>query len=716
MIKKLLCGTFGGNAGRAKMYVFSVLLLAVALALPACGADSSAGGASAARENAPAGTDEPDSGYAYAEEDMDDTWDERTATSIALTGDGAAVTGEGARFTGNILTIDAAGTYVLSGELTDGQIRVDAGKEDLVRLVLNGVSVSNAAGAPLYAKKAAKTVLILADGTENLISDGTDYVFASGEDEPDAAIFADDSLTVNGSGALTVVGNCKDAVRAKDMLVVTGGDITVRVVSDGLQGRDGVAIREGNITAEAGNDGIKSSNDEDAEKGFVILDGGAYTLKTGHDGVQAETSLDINGGSFDVNAGGGAANAPTQQENFRGGGRRTAPPTAENTEIAEGAESTTEAEEATEVTESDSMKAFKAALSLTVRGGSFRIDAEDDAFHANADLTIMGGDFSVQTGDDAFHADGALRIDGGDFNIARCYEGLEGATVDIYGGDIRIAASDDAINAAGGSDASDGFGPMGGDRFNADRGYYVRIAGGAIDATASFDGIDANGDIYLEGGVVCISAQSRGADGAVDLDGSLIITGGKLITAGSVAAPSSESTQASLLVSHAVAHEKGGVITLKDDAGNTLLEYTSQISYTASAFSSPDLEVGKTYALFIDGEKLADIPLADTATAIADDGGAYATGGWGGGRGEGFPGGGAPPAEATRPEGGNTTRPEGGNPMFSEGGTPPEGGARPERGNPPEGGVWPERGSPPEGGTPPTGDGRVPPDGGEDAI
>ena len=39
---------------------------------------------------------------------------------------------------------------MFSGELEDGQIIVDADKDDVVRLVLNGVSVAGKSSAPLY--------------------------------------------------------------------------------------------------------------------------------------------------------------------------------------------------------------------------------------------------------------------------------------------------------------------------------------------------------------------------------------------------------------------------------------------------------------------------------------------------------------------------------------------------------------------------------------
>ena len=85
----------------------------------------------------------------------------------------------------------------------EGQIVIDAGKEDVIHLVLDGANISNTDSSAVYGVQSGKIVLTLAEGTKNLISDGAEYIFSSqDEDEPDAAIFTEDSLTINGTGEL----------------------------------------------------------------------------------------------------------------------------------------------------------------------------------------------------------------------------------------------------------------------------------------------------------------------------------------------------------------------------------------------------------------------------------------------------------------------------------------------------------------------------------
>ena len=75
----------------------------------------------------------------------------------------------------------------------------------------------------------------------------------------------------------------------------------------------------------------------------------------------------------------------------------------------------------------------------------------------------------------------------------------------------------------------------GGDRnggsFGVTEGAYIRISGGDVKINASGDGIDSNGDLYLEGGTVLVEGPAGGGDGALDYDGEGSISGGTMIGA-----------------------------------------------------------------------------------------------------------------------------------------------------------------------------------------
>ncbi|MCX5999455.1 MAG: carbohydrate-binding domain-containing protein [Chloroflexi bacterium] len=215
---------------------------------------------------------------------------------IALNGDSVSFDGSGAVVYGNIVTITSEGIYSISGALKDGRIIVYT--TGMVRLILNGASIACSTSAAIFVKNAEKTVITLADGTENYVTDGDSY--APPSDEPSAAIFSKDDLTINGGGSLTVNGRYNNGIASKDDLKITGGNITVNAVNDGIKGRDCLAIKDGNITVNAGGDGLQSDNDVDPERGFVWIEGGTISITAGDEGIQAEAKVIISGGAITV--------------------------------------------------------------------------------------------------------------------------------------------------------------------------------------------------------------------------------------------------------------------------------------------------------------------------------------------------------------------------------------------------------------------------------
>lgn len=95
---------------------------------------------------------------------------------------------------------------------------------------------------------------------------------------------------------------------------------------------------------------------------------------------------------------------------------------------------------------------------LLIKDGNITINAGEDGLKSNKDdnsekgyVIIEGGDIKITCGDDGIHAETYLIVYDGNIDIDQCYEGLEGAKVEIHGGVINVNASDDALNAASGS-------------------------------------------------------------------------------------------------------------------------------------------------------------------------------------------------------------------------------------------------------------------------
>ncbi|MEQ9442134.1 MAG: carbohydrate-binding domain-containing protein [Cyclobacteriaceae bacterium] len=495
----------------------------------------------------------------------DYSWDSSDATQIVLNGNSISVEGSGASVNGSVVTITASGNYHISGSLADGQVIVDTEDENIVRLILDGVDISSASSAPIYVASAEKTMIVLADNTENYVTDSDSYVFEDPEeDEPDAAIFSKDDLTIFGNGALTVNGNYNEAIKSKDGLIIASGTIMVNSVDDGIQGKDYLIVKNGNITANVSGDGFKSNNDEDATLGYIAIENGNIQITAGGDAIQAETDVLITDGEFTLTSGGGSTNS---------------------------------------VSEDSSAKGLKAGVSLVIESGSFSINSADDAVHSNAGITLHDGTFDISSGDDGMHADASLKIYGGDILITKSYEGLESAVITIADGDIHITSSDDGINVAGGADGS-GFGRPGQGGFSSSSNYYLYINGGYIVVDADGDGLDANGSIEMNGGVVLVNGPTANNNGALDYDGSFEITAGVLVAAGSagmVQAPGTSSTQYAVLLNFNASMPGGTLFHIESSEGEEIISFAPTKQYQSVVFSSPDLTNGTTYNVYYGG-------------------------------------------------------------------------------------------------------------------
>lgn len=557
---------------------------------------------------------------AYDDNDSDTSYDSVTAT-LKLNGDSITCDGKNVKVEGTTATITGAGTYVLEGNLSDGSIVIDAGKEDVVHLILNGVEIHSESSAAIYAAQTEKCIITLAEGTENSISNGS-YTVEEESDTPDAALYVQDDCTINGAGSLTIDGQCHNGISCKDNLKIMNGTLTVTAVNNGILGKDSISVADGIITVTSENDGIKSNNDTDDLKGYIAVDGGTFKITAGGDGLSAETSVLLAGGTFDITTGGGSTGEFKQQEigNFKKG------------------QTTTEASTEETETEETSNKGVKAGVLLDVTGGEYSINSLDDAFHVNGNANIYSGNFTIASTDDGIHADAALLIDGGTIQITESYEGLEAYSMTINGGEITLKAADDGINIAGGNDNSNEQGMRGGDPFmEASSGDALTVNDGTLVVSADGDGLDSNGALYIKGGSVTVNGPTNGGNGTIDYGSEFIVSGGTLLTSGCNGMhqiPSDNSTQPVINVILDTAGKAGDTITLKDSNGNALLTYTAEKAYQALILSSPDIQAGQTYTL-VSGETETEITTdsENMVTNVGDTSQMNTMGNKGGGRG-----------------------------------------------------------------------------------
>ena len=479
----------------------------------------------------------------YKARDTEEAWSAKEARSMDLN------TAEDA-----IVRITEAGDYVLSGTL-DGQVLIEAPKDAKVRLILNGVSIVSPEGPAIYEQQADKLIITLAEGTENSLTDGSPVT--DEDDTIGAALYAEDDLSINGQGTLTVNGTQKHGIQSKADLIIAGGAITVTAVTDGVRGRNSVLVLDGALGITCGGDGITATRTDAEGKGWIVLAGGTIRIQTGDGAGETQVSSKGRGG-------------------FSGWGGRD-----DWGDFSGSADSAV------------SQKAVKAATSLTVLGGTYTLDCADDGLHA-VNVTVEGGAFSIRSGDDAMHADQALTVSAGTIDITQSYEGLEAQNVTIAGGIIRIVSSDDGINASGGADGSGfgGRGRKGNDSASGSAGM-LSISGGRIEVTAGGDGLDSNGSIQISGGVIGVWAATTTGEGAIDFNGSGTVSGGTLIVASTGGVmQDTAGLSGQTIMAFSASGSAGETIVLRDQEGTELGSFTPGQAFDTLMISSVQLEEG----------------------------------------------------------------------------------------------------------------------------
>ena len=586
----------------------------------------------------------------YTVDELDYDYDEAEVVAITLKGDNISCKSSDVKIDGSTITIQKAGTYLLSGTLTDGNIIVDSDDKENVRLIFNGVEISNSTTTPLFIKNAEKTIVTLVDGTENTLSDSENYILDDeSNNEPNGTIFSKDDLVINGLGSLTINANYNHGIQSKNLLKIISGNIDIISNGDSIIGKDGVIVKEAVINIESQEDGIKATKVEE-NKGYIYLDNPEITIKAKKDGIQAVTCLYVKDGKYNIETG----------------------------ETNENSQSNSD-------TSTDySRKGMKAGVDITIENGEYTIDSEDDGIHSKNSITVNAGTVNIASKDDGVHADTELTINNGDIKVSESDEGLEAKYITINDGNIDITSSDDGINASSGLSTilDSGNAPGAGNRpempanengeedanagnrpempanensenilgnngrmmpgggqggFDESDGSELVINGGIVYVNAGGDGIDSNGTITINGGEIYVDGLTSGGDGALDYADNCEINGGILVAIGSIGmatAPTSGSTQYSVNAAFSKTYNGGTKVTVKDSSGNEVLTYTPAKNFQSFVFSTDKLKSGETYTIYAGDTQEGTFTVSDITTTVGN-----VSSGMGGGKPGGMQGG-----------------------------------------------------------------------------
>lgn len=494
-----------------------------------------------------------------------------TFTDIAITAKDGDYTGY--NIDGTALTIEAAGTYIVSGSCQSGSITVKKGVTG-VTLVLGGLTLTADGTAAIACNKSSGVTIVAKDGTTNILSDtetnnGDSY--PDNTDAENAVIKCKDGsqVTLCGSGSLTVNATGKNGIKSgattdeegEAWLVIRDLTLTISApVNDAINAEASLTILSGDLTIDAGDDAVHS--DYYLTVGAAGTDGPTITVNSCNEGLEA-ADLSIAGGNITIHAGDDCLNAA-------------------NSDLT------------------------GYAFTLSISGGTLVMDTTSgDGIDSNGTLSISGGTVVVWTNSTAdnqpLDADGTLSITSG--------------TVLAAGGSAGMG-----ITLSGDSQpyvmfGSTGMGGMGGGRPGSIGGQ----PGGSSDGTTPPEkpsGSDSSSDSR--------PTPPSGSDGSQPTppDGSDGTTPPELPDGQTAPDGSSDSQPGGQMPGQmdgqsgsSISISKGSTFTIRSSDGTAV--YTGEAVYDARFvfFSSAAMTSGETYALTSGGTELATATAGGTGTA-----------------------------------------------------------------------------------------------------
>ena len=477
----------------------------------------------------------------YTNEDL--TWDSSGEKTIDLANPTAT---DGVSVENGTITITSGGTYRLSGEYS-GQVKIEAGKSDTVRLVLDNAKITNSTGAAINVVSAAEAIIYTAAGTTNTVADGANYT-ATGDDDPDAAIYSTANLTLAGEGSLSVEGSYEEGIHTTGGLVIASGTLEVNAANTGIKGKDYVDITGGIVNVTAAQDGIKSTNTDDESKGFTRLSAGSVNVSAGDDGLKAPHTFEISGGTLNI-----------EKSN-------------------EGIE----------------------AQYINILDGDVTVNSTDDGI--NASLKDSSSDTSSDTtSGTATTGQQTQQNQNGQTQQAPAGGGsAPGGSQGSTGQNQNMPQP-----PAGGTGQlpADGAMPGGGGGTFEVVDSAINISGGTVTVNAEGDGIDSNGTATFSGGTVTVNGPTAGGNNALDSNGDLLLNGGT-VTAGSTAdmfeAPSSASTSGYLKITDSSALTQGSTVQVTDSSGTVVANYKITTSGVQLVLvSNKNIVKGQSYTVSV---------------------------------------------------------------------------------------------------------------------
>ena len=428
-------------------------------------------------------------------------------------------------------------TYMLSGESTDGEFYMSGSYKTTVEL--NGLTLTNTtpvkSGAAVHIQNGKRIKVKVCNGTVNTLTDAVGGL-------QKGCLYVKGHAEFAQKGTLNIIGNVKHGIKTGEYMTLKNATINItKAAGDGINCAQFFQMTSGKIAISGvSDDGIQcdiedstvgstgeTTDHEDEDTGNIYLEGGDITVSVTADAAKAiKAEGDIRATGTNVTAttsGGGVWDADKVKT------KSSSCMSADGNMLISGGTLTLTSTGA-------GGKGINVDGTFTATGGNVTINTSGNAVVASSTGTLSvvtssqqldNYDSDYKSSPKGIKVDGAIVIsDNAVISVTTTGAGGEGieskTSIDITGGQTTVNASDDGINASKNT-STGGSGDL-------------TISGGYVFSKSSGnDGIDANGNCYIKGGLVYAigtTAPEKSIDANTEEGKKLYITGGTIIAVG----------------------------------------------------------------------------------------------------------------------------------------------------------------------------------------
>ena len=195
--------------------------------------------------------------------------------------------------------------FALSGELTNGQIRIVGNENDIINIIFDGVKIKCNKEFAICSPFDCKINFIINENTENTITFETEVNKNKTNKKNnsnkvkimEAAILAKNSIYFNGNGTLNINGNMKKAIWSGGNVYFNSGNYNIDDAKEAINGNLGIIIKSGKFDINVLDDGLLSEN---VENGFIYIEGGNINILSLKYGIKAINNFILTDGNVNI--------------------------------------------------------------------------------------------------------------------------------------------------------------------------------------------------------------------------------------------------------------------------------------------------------------------------------------------------------------------------------------------------------------------------------